>query len=87
MLILFFIEDIDFQGSVFFHTLMESLATILALAIGVLALIRFYGRADHRYLYIGAGFVGTMFLEGYHTLVTSSFFLGIMPTEYSSLVP
>ncbi len=87
LLILFSMEDIDFQGSVFFHTLMESLATILAFAIGVLALIRFYGRADHRYLYIGAGFVGTAFLDGYHALVTSSFFLGIMPTEYSSLVP
>ncbi|MBD3633301.1 MAG: EAL domain-containing protein [Methylophaga sp.] len=77
----------DWHGSIELHTLMETIATILALTVGILSLIRYYGRSETQYLYIGAGFVGTAFLDGYHALVTSSFFLVYMPTQYADLVP
>ncbi|MFA6121973.1 MAG: diguanylate cyclase [Sideroxydans sp.] len=81
------LNDIDWQGSVNFHTLMESLATLLALFVGTMALIRYFSQRDDLFLYIGAGFIGTAFLDAYHAIVTSAFFLPYMPTDYPNLTP
>jgi hypothetical protein len=64
----------QWQGSVGFHALMETLATVLAAIIGAMALVRFYSKKDNTFLFIGAGFLGTAFLDGYHAAVTSEFF-------------
>jgi len=42
----YLLNDLDWQGSVFFHTLMESLATLLALFVGTMALIRYFSQRD-----------------------------------------
>jgi len=54
-----------------FHTLLESVATILAFVAGALALVRFYSRKQATFLFIGTGFLATGLLDGYHTLITS----------------
>ncbi len=61
-------------GTVQLHTLMETVATLLAATVGVMALVRFYSKKDNTFLFIGAGFLGTAFLDGYHAVVTSAFF-------------
>ena len=38
--------------------------------VGATALVRFYSKKDNTFLFIGAGFLGTAFLDGYHTVVT-----------------
>jgi len=83
----YWLNDIDWQGSTNLHTLMESLATLLALFVGVLALIRFFSQRDNQFLYIGAGFLGTGLLDAYHTIVTSSYFQPFMPSDAPHLVP
>jgi len=83
----YLLNDLDWQGSVFFHTLMESLATLLALFVGTMALIRYFSQRDDLFLYVGAGFAGTAFLDGYHAVVTSAFFTPYMPTGYPNLTP
>lgn len=83
----FGLQNIDWQGSVSLHTLMESLATLLAFFVGGLALIRYFSQGEKQFLYIGAGFIGTGFLDAYHAVVTSAFFLPYMPSEYPHLVP
>lgn len=77
------------EGSTQLHTLMEALATVLALTVGVMALVRFYSRKSNTFLFIGAGFLGTALLDGYHGIITSTFYAeaGIFPSPPASLIP
>jgi len=75
------------QGNSELHTLMEVVATLLALNVGVLALVRFYSQKDNTFLFIGSGFLGTGLLDGYHAVVTSSHFVIFFPSPSTSLVP
>ena len=77
----------QWRGGVGLHTLMETLATLLAAIVGAMALVRFYSKKDNTFLFIGAGFLGTAFLDGYHAVVTSEFFRPFMPSDLSSLIP
>ena len=78
---------LEWRGSGQLHTLMEAVATLLALIVGVMALVRFYSRKDNTFLFVGAGFIGTAFLDGYHAIVTSSFFAQFLPSDLCSLIP
>jgi len=73
------------QGSEQLHTLMETTATILALFVGVLALVRFYSRGGTDFLVLGAGFIGVALLDGHHTVVTSSWFKAFFPSDLNTL--
>lgn len=76
------------QGSMQLHTLMEVAATLLALSIGISGLIRFHAKPNETlFLFIGAGFLGTGFLDGYHAIVTSEYFHLWFPSPEESLVP
>ncbi len=79
--------QIEWQGNKTLHTIMEVLATTLALMVGILALIRFYTKKNNVFLLIGAGFLGTAFLDGYHAVVTSAFFDAYFPSPLPSLSP
>ena len=57
------------------HTLMESVATVLAFMVGGLALVRFYSRKQATFLFIGTGFMGAGLLDFNHVLLTSQYFL------------
>ena len=74
------------QGGAALHTTMESVATLLAAIVGAIALLRYYARRESNILYVGAGFLGTAFLDGYHTLATSAFFKPMMPSDLPSLI-
>ncbi len=77
----------SWQGSTQLHTLMEVIATLLALFIGVMALLRFYSNKNNTILFIGTGFLGTGLLDAYHAIVTSSFFNQFFPSPAPSLIP
>jgi len=79
--------DSQWIGSTLLHTIMEVIATLLAFTIGTLALVRYYSFKQTLYLYIGAGFIGTGFLDCYHAVVTSSFFHQLFPSPPPSLIP
>ena len=64
----------SWHGSAELHTLMEVAATLLALLVGAMALVRFYSRKTNLFLFVGTGFLGTGFLDGYHGVVTSTWF-------------
>ena len=83
----FLLREVLWQGSTQLHTLMETVATLLALIVGTMALVRFYSKKDNTFLFIGAGFLGTAFLEGYHAIVTSTFFDYFFPSPPPSLIP
>lgn len=70
------------------HTLLEAVATVLALFIGALALVRFYsGPNAYPFLFIGTGFFVTGVLDSCHTVASSSGFIDSFPSAASSLVP
>lgn len=78
----------SWHGGTQLHTVMEVSATLLALMIGISGLIRFYAKSDETlFLFIGAGFLGTGFLDGYHAIVTSEYFASLYPSPPESLIP
>ena len=81
------VRESAWQGSAALHTLMEVIATLLAAIIGGMALFRYYAKKTSTFLFIGSGFLGTAFLDGYHTVVTSAFFSQNFPSGLSSLIP
>jgi signal transduction histidine kinase/DNA-binding response OmpR family regulator/HPt (histidine-containing phosphotransfer) domain-containing protein len=82
-----FFRRVKWHGGTQLHTLMELAATLLALVVGTLALVRYYSRKDNIFIFIGAGFIGTGLLDGYHATVTSSFFGENFPSPPQSLIP
>ena len=81
------LHNITWHGGVHLHTLMEVVATLLASFVGAMSLVRFFSQRDAQFLYIGAGFLGTALLDGYHTLVTSWWFQPYMPSDMPHLIP
>ena len=82
-----FFRGVTWQGSTQLHTLMETVATFLALIVGIMLLVRYYSQKSNMFLFIGTAFVGTAMLDGYHAIVTSSFFASNFPSAPSSLIP
>jgi diguanylate cyclase (GGDEF)-like protein/PAS domain S-box-containing protein len=82
----FYLRGSSWRGDIWQHTLMETVATVLSLCVGCLALIRFYSKKNNTFLFIGTGFVATAFLDGYHTFVTSSYFINAFPSTQPSLI-
>lgn len=83
----FLTRKFDWLGSVELHTLMETVATLIAIAVGALALMKYYIQPSSMLLLLGAGFMGTAFLDGYHTIVSSEYFRSFMPSDIPSLIP
>ena len=81
------LEPAAWKGTAQLHTLMELAATLLATTIGVVAMIRYYSKKENAYLFIGIGFFGTALLDGYHAVVTSSFFSEYLPSGLDTLIP
>lgn len=76
----------DWHSSLELHTFMEGIATLLAMVVGIMALIRYWARADNMFLLLGAGFLGTAVLDGFHTIITSAYFQPWMPSDSQSLI-
>ena len=79
------LNGVELTGSPNIHTLFETVATILALITGVLALVRFYSRRRRTYLFIGTGFLGTALLDAYHAAVTSPYLGSPADLEFADL--
>ncbi len=83
----FLLRGLAWQGAKQLHTSMEIAATLLASAVGVLTLIRFHTKKNNTILFIGMAFLGAAFLDGYHAVVTSTFFDAYFPSVPFSLIP
>ena len=74
------------QGNVTRHTVFEFAAALLALFIGLLALVRFFTRHDNVFLFIGTGFVGAGVLDFYHALAVNPYLTAMFPgVEFTPL--
>lgn len=77
----------QWMGNSELHVIMEITATLVALFVGTLALVTYYSKKNSTILFIGAGFLGTAFLDGFHALASSDFFAPYLPSDNMSLVP
>ena len=80
LLLHFLLRPLSWQGSSQLHTAIETVATVLALLVGVFSLVRFYSRKNNTFLFIGVGFLGAGLLDGFHTIITALFFSMISPS-------
>lgn len=80
-------HDAGWRGSAELHTVMETVATLLAAIVGAMALVRYYSKKHSVFLFVGVGFLGTAFLDGYHAIVTSTYFKPMMPSDLPALIP
>lgn len=76
-----------FKANTDIHTLIELCATVLALLVGVEALIRFFVRQQSETLALGLAFMGTGVLDAYHTLATSHYMQTLFPSPPDALIP
>lgn len=65
-------------GGALLHTLLATVAAVLAAVVGTLALVRFYSRRRTVHLFVGTGFLGAAVLDTYHTVAT---FPGLFPAD------
>ncbi|MEE9125759.1 MAG: ATP-binding protein [Planctomycetota bacterium] len=77
----------SWRGSTDLHTVYEVIASLLALFVGAIALVRFYARPENTYLFVGAAFLVTALLDGYHAVITSSRFADAFPSAPHALIP
>jgi len=87
LLLCFALTGRGWEGNAQLHTLSEIVATMLALIVGTIALVRFYTKKNNTYLFVGAGFIGAALLDGYHGTVTSTFMYALLPSPLPSLSP
>ncbi|HWK95905.1 MAG TPA: EAL domain-containing protein [Pseudolabrys sp.] len=74
-------------GSIELHAIVEIIATLLAVTIGILALVRYYSRKDRIFLAVGCAFLGVGTLDGYHAVVTSSYFANLISSSAMAATP
>ena len=80
-------DSSDWRGAPELHSVMELVATLLALFVGVMALVSHYSHKNILILLVGVGYFSTAFLDGYHALVTAEFFHRFTPSDDASLFP
>jgi len=68
------------------HTTFEACSTLLAASVGTLALVRYYSRRITPYQILGAGFLATAVLDGYHLLATSEWFAASLPSASTNVM-
>jgi signal transduction histidine kinase/DNA-binding response OmpR family regulator len=81
------VRHVSWHGSAELHTIAESIATVLALVTGAMALVRYYTRKSSTFLVLGSGFLGTALLDFSHAVLTSSFLAGRTRSALSALIP
>ena len=81
------LRAVPWQATSTEHTITEVAATLLALFVGVIAVVRFYSKKGNTYLFVGTGFLGTALLDGYHAVATYAPFSSAFPSLPPSLVP
>ena len=80
-------RDLQWHSDAHLHTLLEALATFLALMVGVVALIRYASRPSNIDLFLAAAFLGTGLLDCYHTVVTAPWLTDYFASPTGTLIP
>ena len=58
------LHSLEWKGSTQAHTELELLATLMALVVGLMAIVRYYSQRNALLLLLGAAFIGAAVLDG-----------------------
>lgn len=78
---------VAYPSSVAHHTMVEALSAQLAAMVAALSAVRYISRRRRLYLLVSVGFLGAALLDLHHALVTSAWFLPLMPSPFERLAP
>ncbi len=78
--------QVTWVGNAEIHTVLETIATVLGVVIGAMALVRYYNQKTTSYLILGGGFLGAALLDAYHVVVTSSSCAACTPSSLAALI-
>ena len=81
-----YLRGSTWQGSAEYHAVVEAIATLLALLVGIMALVLFNHAKTGLYFFIGAGFLGAGLLDGYHAIASSPLFADFVLSTFPSLI-
>ena len=81
------IRDTQWRSDAHLHTLLETISTLIALTVGVVALIRYYSRPSNTDLFLAAAFLGTGMLDCYHAVVTAPWLAADFASASTTLIP
>ncbi|MDO9292308.1 MAG: diguanylate cyclase [Hydrogenophaga sp.] len=80
------VRHAGWKSDMVFHTLLETVSTVLAAVVGCLALVRYYSEKKTMFLFIGMGFLATTFLDGFHGVVSSARYMHVFPDASASRI-
>ena len=80
------VRHAGWKSDMVFHTLLETVSTMLAAVVGCLALVRYYSEKKTMFLFIGMGFVATAVLDGFHGVFSSAHFMHEFPDASASRI-
>src|SRR5580704_2539963 len=78
--------QLSWIGNAEMHTILETIATVLAFVAGTMALVRYYSQKTSSYLILGSGFLGAGFLDGFHAVVTTEFCAACSASSLTALI-
>ncbi|MDE1949772.1 MAG: PAS domain-containing protein, partial [Burkholderiales bacterium] len=80
-------DGLRWHSDAHLHTLLETIATLLALTVGAVALIRYCSRPTNTDLFLAAAFLGTGLLDCYHAVVTAPWLADDFASRSATLIP
>ena len=80
-------RSIQWHSDGYVHTVIETIATLLALMVGSVAWIRYKSRPSNTDLFLAAAFIGTAMLDCYHAVVTAPWLAADFVSSSATLIP
>ncbi|MDE2371539.1 MAG: PAS domain-containing protein [Burkholderiales bacterium] len=80
-------QGLSWHSDAHLHTLLETIATLLALTVGGVALVRYCSRPSNTDLFLSAAFLGTGLLDCYHAVVTAPWLADDLASQSTTLIP
>ena len=80
-------RGVEWHSDAYLHTILETIATLLALMVGVVAWVRYHSRPSNLDLFLSVSFLGTGLLDCYHAVVTAPWLGAYFASAAGSLIP
>jgi PAS domain S-box-containing protein len=82
----FLVRGASWSMEAYEHTTMEVFASVVALIVGGMALVRYTARRETTFYYVGVGFLGAGLLDGFQSLITTDLFSQYSASDYPALM-
>lgn len=81
------LDTSEWQSTAAFHTILEEIATVVAIVVFGFSLARYRKTHETKFLFIAMAFLGTGILDTFHLIVTARPFAELTPSTPLDLIP